>query len=135
MTLSDAIVVMNQGIIEQTGTPAEVYEHPKNRFVASFLGKANFFYGEDILPLFREANAATTYAVRPERVMLSKDGPGLRSVIENVVYAGSTTTCSVRWKGQELLAEIRPEHGQTTWKRGDEVCLCWEPEAAIPLED
>ena len=46
MTLSDSIVVMNNGMIEQTGTPAQVYEHPKNRFVASFLGKANFFGGK-----------------------------------------------------------------------------------------
>lgn len=49
MTLSDAIVVMNQGVIEQTGTPAEVYEHPRNRFVANFWEKqtssgAKIFY-------------------------------------------------------------------------------------------
>ena len=46
MTLSDSIVVMNHGIIEQTGSPYEVYERPRNRFVASFLGKANFFGGK-----------------------------------------------------------------------------------------
>ena len=135
MTLSDAIVVMNQGVIEQAGTPAEVYEHPKNRFVASFLGKANFFQGKDILSLVGQVNENTTYAVRPERVVISTDGPGLHGVIESVVYAGSTTTCRVRWGEQELLAETRPEHGQTAWKRGDEVVLRWEPEAAIPLED
>lgn len=135
MTLSDAIVVMNQGVIEQTGTPAEVYEHPKNRFVASFLGKANFFQGKDILSLVEQASENTTYAVRPERITLSTEGPGLRGVVESVVYAGSTTTCRVRWGEQELLAETRPEHGQTLWKRGDKVVLSWKPDAAIPLED
>ena len=135
MTLSDAIVVMNQGVIEQTGTPAEVYEHPRNRFVASFLGKANFFRGKDILSLVSQADPDTTYAVRPERITISTDGPGLRSVVESVVYAGSTTTCCVRWGEQAILAETRPEHGQATWKRGDEVVLSWAPDAAIPLED
>ena len=135
MTLSDAIVVMNQGVIEQTGTPAEVYEHPKNRFVASFLGKANFFQGKDILPLIGQANENATYAVRPERVTISTDGPGLHGVVESVVYAGSTTTCRVRWGEQEILAEIRPKHGQTLWKRGDKVVLSWIPDAVIPLED
>lgn len=135
MTLSDAIVVMNQGVIEQTGTPAEVYEHPKNRFVADFLGKANFFRGEEILPLFEQAKANTTYAVRPERVMLSSDGPGLHGVVESVVYAGSTTTCRLRWGEQEVLAETHPEQGQTAWKRGDAVMFRWGPEAVIPLED
>lgn len=135
MTMSDAIVVMNQGVIEQTGTPAEVYEHPRNRFVASFLGKANFFRGKDILSLVSQADPDTTYAVRPERITISTDGPGLRSVVESVVYAGSTTTCCVRWGEQTILAETRPEHGQATWKRGDEVVLSWAPDAAIPLED
>lgn len=135
MTLSDAIVVMNQGVIEQTGTPAEVYEHPRNRFVASFLGKANFFRGKDILSLVSQADPDTTYAVRPERITISTDGTGLRSVVESVVYAGSTTTCCVRWGEQAILAETRPKHGQATWKRGDEVVLSWAPDAAIPLED
>lgn len=135
MTLSDAIVVMNQGVIEQTGTPAEVYEHPRNRFVASFLGKANFFRGKDIFSLVSQADPDTTYAVRPERITISTDGPGLHSVVESVVYAGSTTTCCVRWGEQAILAETRPEHGQATWKRGDEVVLSWAPDAAIPLED
>jgi iron(III) transport system ATP-binding protein len=42
MTLSDRVVVMNQGLIEQVGTPLEVYRHPNSRFVADFIGRANF---------------------------------------------------------------------------------------------
>src|SRR5512136_1704676 len=45
MTLSDRIVVMNQGIIEQIGTPVEVYRFPNSRFVADFIGRANFVQG------------------------------------------------------------------------------------------
>ena len=46
MTLSDRIVVMNQGVIEQIGTPVEMYRFPTNRFVADFIGRANFVSGE-----------------------------------------------------------------------------------------
>ncbi len=46
MTLSDRVVVMNQGIIEQIGPPMEVYRHPQTRFVADFIGRANFVAGE-----------------------------------------------------------------------------------------
>ncbi len=42
MTLSDRMVVMNQGLIEQVGTPVEVYRYPSSRFVADFIGRANF---------------------------------------------------------------------------------------------
>lgn len=46
LTMSDRIVVMNKGFIEQTGTPEELYEHPKTRFVADFLGETNILEGE-----------------------------------------------------------------------------------------
>ena len=45
MTLSDRIVVMNEGLIEQIGTPEELYRHPRTRFVAGFIGRANFVRG------------------------------------------------------------------------------------------
>ena len=45
MTLSDRIVVMNQGVIEQIGTPVEMYRFPNSRFVANFIGRANFISG------------------------------------------------------------------------------------------
>ena len=46
MAISDLIVIMNKGIIEQTGSPLEIYVHPNNKFVADFMGKANFVEGK-----------------------------------------------------------------------------------------
>ncbi len=46
MSLSDQIIIMNQGLIAQMGTPAEIYYHPKNEFVADFIGEANFLPGQ-----------------------------------------------------------------------------------------
>lgn len=152
MTLSDSIVVMNNGMIEQTGTPAEVYEHPKNRFVASFLGKANFFGGKvqsaegervtletEHGPLTIPAQAGTpgeqvSYAVRPEKIELSQEGDGLRGIVESVVYSGSTTSFRVRCGAMEILTEERSS-GSQAHQRGDQVVLRWPADAAIRLED
>jgi iron(III) transport system ATP-binding protein len=50
MTVSDRIVVMNEGNIMQTGTPFEIYSRPANRFVADFIGRVNFFTGKIVSP-------------------------------------------------------------------------------------
>lgn len=46
MSISDSIIIMNKGIVEQIGKPHEVYQHPKNKFVANFIGEANFLHGK-----------------------------------------------------------------------------------------
>jgi putative spermidine/putrescine transport system ATP-binding protein len=83
MTMADRIVVMSKGHVEQVGTPADVYDRPRTRFVADFIGAANFFEGTVegagsgrgfrcrsglVLPLPAEAPAASILAVRPERI-------------------------------------------------------------------
>lgn len=62
MALSHRIVVMNKGVIEQIGTPTEIYDRPATKFVASFIGEMNFLSQAD----------GTTIAVRPEDVVLTK---------------------------------------------------------------
>ena len=152
MTLSDNIVVMNGGIIEQTGTPYEVYEHPRNRFVAGFLGKANFFGGKvtaaggDHAALETENGSFTipclgakegetvTYAVRSEKIIMQRTGEGLRGTITSVVYSGNVTAFHVRCGVMEVLTEERSAGGET-FRRGDEVVLTWAPGSAVRLED
>ena len=153
MTLSDSIVVMNHGIIEQTGSPYEVYERPRNRFVASFLGKANFFSGKvlavdgnrvtmetpggtfTISAPSAQVGETVSYAVRPEKIEMSIQGDGVRGIVTSVVYSGSTTSFRVRCGGMEVLTEERSAAGQSAFARGDSVVLHWPADAAIPLED
>ncbi len=153
MTLSDSIVVMNHGIIEQTGSPYEVYERPRNRFVASFLGKANFFGGKvlavdgnrvtmetpggtfTISAPSAQVGETVSYAVRPEKIEMSIQGDGVRGIVTSVVYSGSTTSFRVRCGGMEVLTEERSAAGQSAFARGDSVVLHWPADAAIPLED
>lgn len=98
MILSTRIAVMNHGRFEQVGTPGEIYEYPKNRFVADFVGKVNLFQAEvtgvedGIVTLFSEELGAELdaragaeqmltpgsrqwIAVRPEKIFISKEAP------------------------------------------------------------
>ncbi len=111
MTLGDRIVVMNQGRVQQVGTPLEVYDHPANRFVAGFIGapEMNFLDGELTtdsngasfccagveLPLpanriLRAASGKAVLGIRPEHVVLSDSGQ-ISTTIEMVEQLGAQT--------------------------------------------
>lgn len=127
MTLSDKIVVMHDGIIEQTGTPFEVYENPVNRFVASFLGKANFI----------EENGVT-YAIRPEKVRIGEESDAdarMTGVIEALVYSGNLMTCTVQCEETEIIAELSNSAAARRLERGAKVSVLWDDSAQIRLED
>ena len=122
MTLSDKIVVMNAGRIEQAGTPFEIYENPESRFTAGFLGKANFFEGrvqkvaEGLAELATETGIISIpasgakigekalYVVRPEKIrFVPQSESGLKGVIEHVTYSGNISTCSVDCGGKTVI--------------------------------
>jgi putative spermidine/putrescine transport system ATP-binding protein len=125
LSLSDSIVVLNDGEVQQTGPPHETYLHPANRFVADFLGTANLFEGVlrqtgggfglvldggQTLPV-----GATTGSVgrrvwallRPERILLreDKDGDGVPAIITESVYHGQVVRYQLRLAdGREIVA-------------------------------
>jgi len=124
MTLSDRVVVMNAGIIEQTGTPSEIYRYPQSRFVAGFIGRANFIpgmvKGQDdgrlTLEIFQNSitlsdirnrfpvNTPVTLVMRPEMVEVSKAGGKFPGIIRRVVYLGNVMEYDVEIGGQVLVA-------------------------------
>lgn len=88
MSISDIIVVMREGVVQQIGKPQEVYDNPINLFVARFLGTPpiNLFEGraqgnglyigdEMVLPLEEVADRELTVGIRPEGFILTPDGP------------------------------------------------------------
>ena len=129
MTLSDYVVVMNKGYIEQMGTPHEVYEHPRNHFVASFLGKANFFTRPE----------GGSFAVRPEKIQVSKEKPALPSAREGkvafVTYSGNITTYNIDCGGTAIIAEQQNLTRGESFSAGEQVWLSWPEASEIPLED
>ena len=83
--LGDRIAVLNNGRLEQTGAPDELYEHPANLFVATFVGRANVFRGASARAL--GANGAGVLVVRPERLRFAD--AGLPGVVRERRYVGA----------------------------------------------
>lgn len=152
MTLSDKIVVMNAGRIEQAGTPFEIYENPESRFTAGFLGKANFFEGrvqkvaEGLAELATETGIISIpasgakigekalYVVRPEKIrFVPQSESGLKGVIEHVTYSGNISTCSVDCGGKTVICEVQNAVTGQRPQRGETVCLGWDEKSSIKI--
>ena len=131
LTLSDYIVVMNAGKIVQAGKPFDVYEKPRNCFVAGFLGKANFFE--------RDVNGhKTIHCVRPEKIKISENPSGARyleGTIEFVTYAGNITTYTLDCDGKSLLAEEQNSSPSAKYKAGARVFAGWDQENFLLMEE
>ena len=109
MTMSDRIFLLNNGEVQQCGTPDEIYNHPVNPFVADFLGKVSFFSGtaekgEIYLPEWEcalpckngDLNGPVTVGLRPENLRIRKEGEGISGKIERMYYMGDTTDFRLR---------------------------------------
>lgn len=104
MALSDRIAVMNQGHIEQIGTPAEIYDRPVSRFVADFIGEMNYLEEED----------GQSRAVRPEDVVITRLLPGSRTErhygqIESIMMLGHYMQIIVRDSGHNRIKVFMPK--------------------------
>lgn len=131
LTLSDRVAVFNEGVVEQVGTPEDLYERPGSRFVASFLGNTNLIEGE-LAQLVNGSDALLS--VRPERIKVRRlDDPvnssgvsSVEAVIEEVIYTGPDTRYVARTpEGQRLIAQEPNDSQCAGAQRGDCVRLQW----------
>ena len=120
--VSDAVVVINQGNVEQIGSPNALYHHPTSRFTANFMGEVSFFpvsvkngnyvlaenalsIESDVPPL--EGNYVL--GIRPEGVLLALTGePAERCEVQSAISMGSYWEIQVRWHGLPLLVHLNP---------------------------
>lgn len=126
MEVADRIVVMNKGVIEQIGTPAEVYEHPASDFVYHFLGDANRLYvGDDHHVLFRPHEVDLTSEPSPEY----KAGE-----VRDIRLLGAITRITLKVEGQEELieAEVAKDH-LTLNNLGRGTTLYFKPKGGKPV--
>ncbi|MGB7243240.1 MAG: ABC transporter ATP-binding protein [Sulfitobacter sp.] len=127
LSMSDRIVIMRDGAIEQVGTPKELYERPNSEFTASFLGKSNFI----------QQNGKTC-ALRPEKIDL-RAGSGhpearMGGRVRSVTYFGSMQRVIVDASdGNEIEVDIDVWRNSETLNAGDAVDLLWNDEAAVEL--
>jgi putative spermidine/putrescine transport system ATP-binding protein len=124
LTMSDRIAVFEHGRIAQVGTAAEIYECPRSEFVAGFVGTSTVLTGPAAVQLLGRDG---TFVVRPERVRLSRTGPGVAGTIAEVVYLGATTRYLVDLEaGPRITAsEANTETGAATavQRRGERVLV------------
>jgi len=157
LTMSDRIAVMNAGVIEQLASPRDIYEHPRTRFVAGFIGTSNLLAGpvsrvtgtEAVIELGEGERIIVPGAdvapgdeleitVRPEKITLTT-GPGadpaacaLRGTVTEAVYLGTSTNYNVTTSsGAEVVVFTQNSSAATAQglvpQRGDTVWLHWDP--------
>jgi putative spermidine/putrescine transport system ATP-binding protein len=150
LTLSDRVVVMNGGRIEQEGRPDDVYERPRNRFVADFMGATNFLSAKHIEGGGDAAFARTTtgarvavsydpgcktgraalVVVRPERVRIGKPGTAApwsaTGRIADITYVGGSLRYRLLLDSGDSLTALHPNLGDGAFNQGDAVAVWWE---------
>ena len=158
LAISDRIVVMRDGVIEQVGTPGEIYDRPRNTFVADFVGSANLIRGRRRTDLERDglvvietpsgalvhgtageraAGAEALMAVRTVRLRLDRARPAAAvnvwpARVRQRVFQGDFTQYHVEWDGRMLIVRsAAPE----PLAEGEEVFVSAEPRHCVLLED
>jgi len=139
LTISDTIVVMNQGYIQQIGTPESIYNEPENAFVADFIGDSNIIDGtmiDDLLVEFLGVkfkcvdtgfgkNKPVDVVLRPEDIILTKpdNDTKLKGVVTSLIFKGVHYEMDVMVNGYELLV-----HSTKLEPVGTEVGIDVDPE-------
>ncbi|WP_209599172.1 ABC transporter ATP-binding protein [Ruegeria sp. HKCCSP351] len=128
LSMSDRIVIMRDGAIEQVGTPKELYERPINQFTASFLGKSNFIHQN-----------GKVFALRPEKIDLMPGNENtearMRGAIRSITYFGSMQRIIVDTdEGAEIEVDIDVWRNASDLTEGVRVDLLWKDSAAVELQ-
>jgi putrescine transport system ATP-binding protein len=164
MALSSRIAVMNRGQVIQVGTPSEIYEFPKDRFVADFVGTTNLFEGtvETVEPGCITVRCAETgcawrvdelgrfghgqrvwVALRPEKIRLSKEpaeGPRLnhlKGTVWELGYLGNRSTYRIKTEQGKIVTVFAQNDRRTAeWAIdwSDDVYLSWTANSAVLLQ-
>ncbi|HEY1488448.1 MAG TPA: ABC transporter ATP-binding protein [Micromonosporaceae bacterium] len=156
LTMSDRIAVMNGGLVEQCGTPEDVYERPGTRFVASFMGTSNLMAGvytadgrvtldggPSVAVGKRDGfanGAAVNISIRPEKIWLSEFEPDMvtaTGTVRETVYGGPTTTYLIDLAPGISVAVLEQNtdrsRNEDRWTNGRDVQVGWRPEHCLVL--
>jgi len=158
LSISDRVIVMNHGYIEQVDRPIEIYKNPRTRFVADFVGTSNFFEGElggdtiinkntglnfkissDALARLKISMGNVIIAIRPEKIQLYKDIQKIlpeieeknikKGTIEVVNFLGVIVRSLVKLEDKHVLVDItEKDFEKSLFKMGDSVKLYFPPE-------
>jgi putrescine transport system ATP-binding protein len=165
MILSSRIAVMEKGRFEQVGAPKEVYEYPRNRFVADFIGTINMFEGTVAESSGGElqvdspdagtalhansderfdTGAPVCIAVRPEKIFISQNEPDnredtrIRGIVEDLGYFGNLSLYRIRLdtgKVVQVSAQNRQRSAERFLEWDDQVFISWRRHSAVVLAE
>ena len=156
LTMSDRIVVMNEGQIEQVGEASEIYEEPETEFVADFIGETNLVrgrYTEENGRATVESNGLTfavrpepdasgdiVFALRPEKIRLGAEEGEFDNVhdgtIVDSIYKGNVGKFAVSLEnGQQLTIDVQMTDQSRYLSNGEEVSIGWPAEDTVPLTE
>ena len=124
MTLADRMVVMNDGIADQIGSPLEVYANPATKFVAGFIGSPPTNFMKATLANVA-SDAADTLGVRPEHVLISADDPKVSGAVLYSEALGAETLVHVELKDGSLVT-VRQSASDEIPSEGEVVSLTWD---------
>jgi len=145
LALADRIAVMRAGKIEQIGSPPEIYERPASRFVAGFVGATNMIEGfvarDDggwfVTPFGRlkradcalRDGARAALSLRPEQIVVARDGEGVPGVVEDIAFRGETTQLRIGVAARQAL-RVSCTNGNR-FSLGEPVRLMIAPDAGV----
>jgi spermidine/putrescine transport system ATP-binding protein len=160
LTMSDRLIVMHDGRIEQLGSPKEMYEQPKTRFVAGFIGTSNIVRGtvervDDGHAVLRTGGEETVLVpirapvrpgdtleatVRPEKMQLNRERPpgccALRATVQEVVYLGTSTNYTVATAlGELVVYQLNAGEDLIAPDRGEQLWATWPTHNGYQLLD
>ncbi len=160
LSMASRIAVMDKGAVQQVATPAELYEHPRNRFVADFIGKVNLIEARVLRQIGRKLDcearglgrlelvndglvgAQIAVAVRPEKLKISETEPGagirVRGKVSALAYYGDTSHVVIETAdGLNLSVNVQNDRrsGAGAMERGQSVWAHWAPEDSIVLTE
>ena len=160
LSMSDEIVILRDGRIEQQGVPGTLYEKPATRFVADFLGKSNFLTGtvagaeagrfgyavggvtlmQEGAPAHRRVDGSVLVSLRPEKIVLAADRPDTVNAVPGTIsafnYYGSTYHFQVSTEHLgELVATTPAWTCAVEPSIGNAIWLGWQPDASVVVSD
>ena len=127
LAMSDRVVVMNGGRIEQIGVPSEIYDMPATEWIAGFIGDTNFIRvnGKEV-------------AVRPERLRVEQAGAGVPGTVSAAMVIGPAVQCVIRLDdGQEVLAREQRSGAGTgieALAEGERVAVSWTDQEVLDFD-
>lgn len=156
LSLSDRIIIMNHGQIEQVGTPEDIYQQPKSEFVADFIGRANFvdgiikgkgdgyieveFLGKTTKIDFYdhsnfEVNDKVRVVIRPEAITLGSQGD-YEGIVNLSIFMGNVQEYTIELGDSFLLVEESNPSGKTIYQENEKISFLIQPEGLhiVPKE-